>query len=144
MSSHGVVWQQKCQLKFFFRIRKFNLFYSVLGEQSNIEGAASAKVRRLVETYDRTTDPKQFRDSRRTWIQRWGKHKRSSPKPRRKADMLQQWPLIEAKCTKERDAGTKHNACLKLSRRILLVKNKEQRRNQHSFPGLRSLCRGLE
>jgi len=53
--------------------------YLVLGEQSNIAVAPSAKVEAC---RNGAIDPESYRDRRSTWIQMSGKQKPSSPKPR--------------------------------------------------------------
>jgi len=94
----------------FVRFKKMKQSCLVLGEQSNIAVAASAEVEETCR--NGAIDPESSRDHRSTWIQMRGKQKPSSPKPRRKGDILQ-WPSIEAKCTTERDAGSKLNVILK-------------------------------
>jgi len=80
-----------------FFIKKIKQSYAVLGGQANIAVAASAKVEKTCR--NRTIDPETSRDDRRKWIQKRGKHKPSSPKPRKTTKDILQWMSIEAKCT---------------------------------------------
>jgi len=84
--------------------------YLVLGEQSNIAVAPSAKVEAC---RNGAIDPESYRDRRSTWIQMSGKQKPSSPKPREIDDILQ-LASIKAKCTTETECMFKANCCLKL------------------------------
>ena len=84
--------------------------YLVLGEQSNIAVAPSAKV----ETCrNGAIDPESSKDYRSTWIQMRGKQKPGSPKPREIDDILQ-LASFKAKCTTETECRFKANCCLKL------------------------------
>jgi len=84
--------------------------YLVLGEQSNIAIASSAKVEAC---RNGAIDPERSRNRRRTWIQMRGMQKPSSPKPREKDDILQ-LASIKAKCTTGTECRFKANCSLKL------------------------------
>ena len=83
--------------------------YLVLGKQSNIAVALSAKVE---ASRNGAIDPQSSSDRQSTWIQMRGKQKSSSPKPREKDDILQ-LALIKAKCTTETECRFKGICCLK-------------------------------
>jgi len=90
----------------FVRFKKMKQSYLVLDEQSNIAVAASAQVEETCR--NEAIDPESSRDRRSTWIQRRGKQKLSSPKPREKYDILQ-LASIKAKCTTETECRFKGN-----------------------------------